>query len=44
MKENLITIRIMAVRNIALPTEKKKPFIKEKVRAKKIKSLNEIKK
>lgn len=39
MKENLITIRIMAVRNIARRTEKKK----RKARANEIKGKNEIK-
>lgn len=44
MKENLITGRIIAVRNIAGERKEKKRSIKEKASAKKIKSSNEIKK
>lgn len=44
MKENLITARIMAVRNIAGERKEKTRGIKEKAGAKKIKSSNEIKK
>lgn len=44
MKENLITARIMAVKNISRRTERKNVPHKRKAGAKKIKTSNGIKK